>query len=219
MIKGIIVNDNGLITSMIETLHNDRILAFVKVVLLVIGVVIITIAMNAAMKRRNFSVHSPINCAVMVFVSVLMVSVGGMSLWTIKGIIFALILLYAAVQDISTHQVDDFIWIMICILALVGIETFNFKEMILSGLVLFVPQVAISCMSKNGGIGGADIKISTASAILIGSLGGVMGYMHGIIIAIITRMIYCKTKGYSLSEPFALMPFLSMGLVIGYFFS
>lgn len=38
--------------------------------------------------------------------------VGGVSMWTVKGIVLALILLRASVQDLSERKADEFLWVM-----------------------------------------------------------------------------------------------------------
>ena len=81
----------------------------------------------------------------------------------------------------------------------------------------FIPQMAIAMFSKKGGIGGADIKLSTAAALSLGFYGGVIGYMIGLVFAIVFQTIYNKVKKQSNKEAFPLLPFLSTGLMIGYF--
>ena len=67
------------------------------------------------------------------------------------------------------------------------------------------------------GIGGADIKLSTAAALSLGFYGGVIGYMIGLVFAITVQLLTNKAKKRSNNEPFPLLPFLSTGLMIGYF--
>ena len=65
-------------------------------------------------------------------------------------------------------------------------------------------------------IGGADIKISTASVLSLGFFGGVIGYMAGLVFAVIFQTIYRKIKKQSCRNGFPLLPFLSAGLMLGY---
>ena len=143
--------------------------------------------------------------------------VGGFSMWTVKGIVLALILLRASVQDLSEHQADEFLWVMLLILALVNYKEVGVTSMIFGALGVFIPQMAIAMFSKKGGIGGADIKLSTAAALSLGFYGGVIGYMIGLVFAIVFQTIYNKVKKQSNKEAFPLLPFLSTGLMIGYF--
>lgn len=189
-----------------------------KLVLLVIISLGTTVVMNRCMKRRGFRVRAAWNCTVIGGITALLFLTGGMSIWTVKGIVMALILLYASVQDLSTREADDFLWVMLLILAFVGIEAGGVRSMVLGGLVVLIPQLAIAIFTKNGGIGGADIKISTAAAVVLGFHGGVIGYMLGLVFAIVFQMIYNRIKKRSNQAPFPLLPFLSTGLMIGYFF-
>lgn len=189
-----------------------------KLVLLVIISLGTTVVMNRCMKRRGFRVRAAWNCTVIGGITALLFLTGGMSIWTVKGIVMALILLYASVQDLSTHEADDFLWVMLLMLAFVGIEAGGVRSMVVGGLVILIPQLAIAISSKNVGIGGADIKISTAAAVILGFHGGVIGYMLGLVFAIVFQMIYNRIKKRSNQTPFPLLPFLSTGLMIGYFF-
>lgn len=188
-----------------------------KLVLLVIISLGTTAVMNRCMKRRGFRVRATWNCTVIGGITALLFLTGGMSIWTVKGIVMALILLYASVQDLSTHEADDFLWVMLLILAFVGIEAGGVRSMVVGGLVILIPQLAIAISSKNVDIGGADIKISTAAAVILGFHGGVIGYMLGLVFAIVFQMIYNRIKKRSNQTPFPLLPFLSTGLMIGYF--
>ena len=189
-----------------------------KLVLLVIISLGTTVVMNRCMKRRGFRVRAAWNCTVIGGITALLFLTGGMSIWTVKGIVMALILLYASVQDLSTREADDFLWVMLLILAFVGIEAGGVRSMVLGGLVVLIPQLAIAIFTKNGGIGGADIKISTAAAVVLGFHGGVIGYMLGLVFAVVFQMIYNRIKKRSNQTPFPLLPFLSTGLMVGYFF-
>lgn len=129
----------------------------------------------------------------------------------------ALILLYASVQDISTREADDFLWVMLLMLSIINFGDISIWSMILGGLIVFIPQMLIATLSKKGSIGGADIKISSAAAVSLGFYGGVIGYMLGLVFAVIFQMTYNRAKKQSNKEPFPLLPFLSTGLMIGYF--
>lgn len=156
-----------------------------KLVLLVIISLGTTVVMNRCMKRRGFRVRAAWNCTVIGGITALLFLTGGMSIWTVKGIVMALILLYASVQDLSTREADDFLWVMLLIFAFVGIEAGGARSMVVGGLVILIPQLAIAISSKNVDIGGADIKISTAAAVILGFHGGVIGYMLGLVFAIV----------------------------------
>lgn len=193
------------------------IIVIAQFVALLTPTLLATLLSEQAIRKRKFKTNRAVQFLVMSVITAALYAVGGMSMWTVKGIVFALILLYASVQDISTHEADEFLWVMLLILALVNIGEVGIVSVIFGGLVVFVPQMAIVMFAKKGGIGGADIKISTAAALSLGFYGGVIGYMIGLVLAIVFQTIYNKIKKQSNQKPFPLLPFLSTGLVIGYF--
>lgn len=176
-----------------------------------------TTVMNRYMQRRNFKANPSLNCTISIIITAMLYIVGGLSMWTVKGIVMSLILLYASVQDISTREADDFLWVMLLMLSLINFGDISIWSMILGGLIVFIPQMLIATLSKKGSIGGADIKISSAAAVSLGFYGGVIGYMLGLVFAVIFQTTHNRAKKQSNKEPFPLLPFLSTGLMIGYF--
>ena len=173
--------------------------------------------MNYYMDQRGFAFNPYLTYLLLPAIVVALYLVGGFSMWTVKGIVLALILLYASLEDLSEHQADDFLWVMLVILSLVNFGDVSIGSMIFGAIAVFVPQMAIAMFTKKGGIGGADIKLSTAAALSLGFYGGVIGYMIGLVVAIVFQTIYNKVKKQSNKEAFPLLPFLSTGLMIGYF--
>ena len=173
--------------------------------------------MNHYMAQRGFAFNPRLTYLLLFAIVVALYLVGGFSMWAVKGIVLALILLRASVQDLSEHQADEYLWVMLLILALVNIGEVGVTSMVFGAIGVFIPQMVIAMLSKKGGIGGADIKLSTAAALSLGFYGGVIGYMIGLVFAIVFQTIYNKVKKQSNKEAFPLMPFLSTGLMIGYF--
>ena len=184
---------------------------------LVFLTVIVGGLMNYYMDQRGFAFNPYLTYLLLPAIVGALYFVGGFSMWTVKGIVLALILLRASVQDLSEHQADDFLWVMLVILSLVNFGDIGIGSMIFGAIAVFVPQMAIAMFSKKGGIGGADIKLSTAAALSLGFYGGVIGYCIGLIFAITVQLLTNKAKKRSNGEPFPLLPFLSTGLMIGYF--
>ena len=184
---------------------------------LVFLTVIIGGLMNYFMNKNGFAYNPYLTYLLFPAVVIALYLVGGFSMWTVKGIVFSLILLYASVQDLSEHQADDFLWVMLLILSLVNFGEVGVTSMVFGALGVFIPQMAIGMFAKKGGIGGADIKLSTAAALSLGFYGGVIGYMIGLVFAITVQLLTNKAKKRSNNEPFPLLPFLSTGLMIGYF--
>ncbi len=194
---------------------------FISFTLLFAALVFLTIIvgglMNYYMVQRGFVFNPYLTYLLLPTIVVALYLVGGFSMWTVKGIVLALILLYASLQDLSEHQADDFLWVMLVILSFVNFGDVGIGSMIFGAVAVFVPQMAIAMFTKKGGIGGADIKLSTAAALSLGFYGGVIGYCIGLIFAITVQLLSNKAKKRSKDEPFPLLPFLSTGLMIGYF--
>ena len=194
---------------------------FLSFTLLFAALVFLTIIvgglMNYYMVQRGFAFNPYLTYLLLPAIVIALYLVGGFSMWTVKGIVLALILLYASLQDLSTHEADDFLWVMLVILSFVNFGDVGIGSMIFGAVAVFVPQMAIAMFTKKGGIGGADIKLSTAATLSLGFYGGVIGYCIGLIFAITVQLLSNKAKKRSNGEPFPLLPFLSTGLMIGYF--
>ena len=184
---------------------------------LVFFTVIVGGLMNRDMYERGFAYNPRLIYPAILSVGIALYLAGGFTLWTVKGLVMALILLYASVQDISTHEADDFLWVMLVILSLVNLGDVSISSMIFGALAVFVPQTVVTMYIKKGGNGGADIKLSTAAALSLGFYGGAIGYMLGLVFAVVIQTIRNKIKKQPNDQPFPLMPFLSAGLMIGYF--
>lgn len=189
-------------------------LQFAAILLLTLGT---TFLLGRVMKSKGFKVGQTANCLIMTLVTISLFLLGlNDPVWVLRGIVLALILLYASVQDLTFREADDFLWVMILILAIGSIGIVPVWSMLLGAAVVFVPQMAIAMFSKKGGIGGADIKLSTAAALLLGFFPGAIGYVVGLAFAILFTLIYNKIKHRTNQKSFPLIPFLSVGLMIGY---
>ena len=116
----------------------------------------------------------------------------------------------------AKHEVPDFISAMILILAFVGFDIANLPSMLLGAAVVFLPQMAVSILRPKRAIGGADIKISTALAFLLGAEKGIFALLAGMLCGVIVMLIVRKVRKETNREPFALVPFLSFGAMLAY---
>ena len=114
---------------------NQFIFEFLKLSAILVVVACITQIINVVMKKRGFRVNCLSNHLILLLFSTILFLFGGLSVWMVKGIIFAWILLFASVQDLSTREADDFLWVMLLILSLVNFNTGSIVSMLVGALV------------------------------------------------------------------------------------
>lgn len=146
--------------------------------------------------------------------SILLIARYGLSITAIQGLFLLYLLVYASCSDLTTHTVDDWLWLMVVALGLVSCSTIGFGSMLLGAVCVFVPQIAMALLPPHKTLGGADIKLSTALAFLLGGWRGIGAYLIGLVLAVIVMSIYNKYKCRCKKKPFALVPFLSIGAMI-----
>lgn len=126
--------------------------------------------------------------------------------FTVKALTLFLILFYASAKDILYREVPDFVSVMILILAVSDISDTSLGDMVLGFLAVFVPQIAIAMLFPKKAIGGADIKISSCSAFLLGAEKGVLALIIGLAIAVIVMSVMSKLKHQDKNKSFPLVP-------------
>ena len=146
--------------------------------------------------------------------AILLIARYGLSITAIQGLFLLYVLVYASCSDLTTHTVDDWLWLMVVALGLVSCSTIGFGSMLLGAVCVFVPQIAMALLPPHKTLGGADIKLSTALAFLLGGWRGIGAYLIGLVLAVIVMSIYNKYKCRCKKKPFALVPFLSIGAMI-----
>ena len=149
-------------------------------------------------------------------VGLILLLVFGVTLTTVKGMILALLLLYASLSDLKTRRVSDCVSIMIFILSLVGFESANLPSMLIGAMIVFIPQFALAIIRPSRACGGADLKISTAIAFMLGAGKGVFALIVGMLLAVIVMAIYNRVNAKDPKEAFPLVPFLSVGAMLAY---
>ncbi len=184
--------------------------------LIVLSALIAVRILNRAMKDKGFKVNERLNTAVILIVTLALCTFGISIAWIVKGIAFALILLYASVQDRTNREADNCLFVMILLLCLCNASRLSLSSMLGGFGITFVPTLAMTVLCTKG-FGGADIKIAGASGLMLGFAGGAVGYIAGLLFSVIFNLIYNKVKGRDNSNSFPMLPFLSAGLMLGYF--
>ena len=140
----------------------------------------------------------------------------GLSMTAIKGMLFCGILIYASLSDLEKREVPDFVSVMIIIIALVNFNTSDLPSMLIGAAMVFVPQMVIAITRPERSVGGADIKISTAVAFLLGARAGLFALIVGLTLAVVTMLILSRTDNTRKEKGFPLVPFLAVGSMIAY---
>ena len=102
---------------------------------------------------------------------------------------------------------------MIVIAAFIGTDIAALPGMLLSALLVGGIMLITTVITKSQ-IGGADIKLSVASAFLLGIKQGFAGLMLGLIAAIFVNIIKNRKKK---NTGFPLIPYLAAGFMVAYF--
>lgn len=154
------------------------------------------------------------HCISIILVSSLLIAFGW-SIELLKGIILLQILLYASVSDIQTHEVKDFVSVLIFITGFIGVTLSDIPMMLFSCLAIGGVLLICAMVSRNR-LGGADVKLSAACAFLLGFSKSIAGLVIGLFVSVIVNLIIQKQKKLK-NQPFPLVPYLSIGFMLMYF--
>ena len=133
----------------------------------------------------------------------------------IKALILFTLLLLASIRDIKTHEVSDIYSILIGVTALIGISFEQLPGLFLSAAIITIPMFGIA-LFEPGGIGGADIKLTAACGFFLGLQKGLVFIVLGLLLAVLCNLAFKKIFKDQYREPFALVPYLSIGCMVAY---
>ena len=123
-----------------------------------------------------------------------------------KGLLFAFLLVYAAVSDMKRREVDDWVWVSILIVSLVG-SGGSFLGAVITALPFFIAAVF-----PNDRMGGGDFKLMFACGAVLGVWGGIAQIIIGLSLGVLVSGIYCLlTKRNPKETAIPLAPFLCAG--------
>jgi prepilin signal peptidase PulO-like enzyme (type II secretory pathway) len=130
------------------------------------------------------------------------------------------VLMYATWSDLTSHTVDDYVPLLVFALGVASMATVGLSSMLFGAFAVFVPQIVMALIPKCKPLGGADLKLSTALAFLLGWERGIIGFVVGLLIAVIYMAIYNRVKKTETKEEkaFALVPFLSIAAMVLFMF-
>ena len=176
--------------------------------------------LNRMMTAKGFKTNLTVNLIISALIPIALFLRYGASLELVQGIFLMFVLMYAAWSDLTSHTVDDYIPIIIFALGVASMITVGLGSMIFGAFAVFVPQIVMALIPKCKPLGGADLKISTALAFLLGWERGIIGFVAGLLIAVVYMAIYNKVKKNDTKEEkaFALVPFLSIAAMALFMF-
>jgi leader peptidase (prepilin peptidase)/N-methyltransferase len=99
---------------------------------------------------------------------------------------------------------------MILLLALIRID---WIPSILGLLLVPLPFLVVALV-KEGSMGGGDIKLVGACSFYLGFAGGLIGSVFGLVLAILTNMLYLRYKLKEYIGKFVLVPYLGAGYIL-----
>ena len=198
----------------IENVTTTAVLSVLTVILFIGIAVLIGLTLSKIMSSKGFKTNHAAIIGISGVASVLLFARYGLTLTALQGLFLLFVLIYASCSDLTTHTVDDALWLLVFALSLASFESVGIGSMLLGAFCVFIPQIAMALLPPHKTLGGADIKLSTAIAFLLGGWRGIGAYLIGLILAVIVMSIYNKCTNRCKKKPFALVPFLSIGAML-----
>ena len=176
--------------------------------------------LNRMMTAKGFKTNLTVNLILSALIPIALFLRYGASLELVQGIFLMFVLMYATWSDLTSHTVDDYVPIIIFALGVASMTTVGLSSMLFGAFAVFVPQIVMALIPKCKPLGGADLKLSTALAFLLGWERGIIGFVAGLLIAVIYMAIYNRVKKTETKEEkaFALVPFLSIAAMVLFMF-
>ena len=195
---------------------SDVLLLIFKMIMVVAASIVVGLLLNKSMDKKGFVTNKAFTLIASTAMALGPSLRFGMSVYTFQGMFLFFLLLYASMSDLTDRHVANHISISILALSLISVPTVGFTSMLIGGAVSAAIQLGVTALS-GGGYGGADWKISSACAFLLGWQRGLAGMVLGLLIGVIFTLAYNKIKDRDIHEGFALVPFISIGMLAVFF--
>ena len=203
-----------------ENFAAEFIIGILALLAIVGATLLVGCVLNRIMTAKGFKTNLTVNLILSALIPIALFLRYGASLELVQGIFLMFVLMYATWSDLTSHTVDDYVPIIIFALGVASMTTVGLGSMIFGAFAVFVPQIVMALIPKCKPLGGADLKISTALAFLLGWERGIIGFVAGLLIAVVYMAIYNKVKKTDTKEEkaFALVPFLSIAAMALFMF-
>lgn len=216
------IGSSPVVNPIIQTFVAENVIAW-EVVVLILNIVFIAIAslvvgliLNKSMEKQEFVTNKTFTLISSTVLSLVLSLRFGVSVYTFQGLFLFYLLLYASMSDLTNRRVANHLSISIFALSLISIPTVGFTSMLLGGAITAAIQIGVS-MFSSGRYGGADLKIATACAFLLGWQRGLAGLALGLLIGVVFMLIYNKIRKLNNDKGFPLIPFISVGMMTMFF--
>ena len=156
--------------------------------------------MTKVMKSKQFLVSLPVILVLSGIIALALYFRYGWSVRAAQGILLMLVLLYASCSDLTSHTMDDCLWVMVALLGLYSISTVGLPSMLTGAVMVFMPQYLTALLSRKA-LGGADIKLSVALAFLLGWERGLAALIAGLLGAVIVMSIIQTVRKKRKKQP------------------
>ena len=187
-------------------------------VLLWIGVAVgIGWILCKVMNGKRFVCHQPLTLVVSGAMALALYFRFGLTVTAVQGLFLWFTLLYGAMSDLTDHTMPDSVWVTVLALAIPNLVKHGIVSMLAGTVCVMLPQLALAVIPPHRTLGGADIKLSGALAILLGFTGGLAAFLAGLLLAVVTVTArdFVQARLHKRRDcpkkPFALIPFLAVG--------
>ena len=169
------------------------------------------------MNGKRFVCHQPLILALSGAMALALYFRFGLTVTAVQGMFLWFALLYGSMSDLTDHTMPDSVWVIVLALAIPSIMKHGIVSMLAGAFCVMLPQLALAVIPPHRTLGGADIKLSGALAVLLGFTGGLTAFLVGLLMAVltVTTRDFVQTRLHKRRDcpkkPFALIPFLAIG--------
>lgn len=169
------------------------------------------------LKARKVVCHQSLTLALSGAMALALYFRFGLTVTAVQGMFLWFTLLYGAMSDLTDHTMPDSVWVIVLALAIPNLVKHGIVSMLAGVVCVMLPQLALAVIPPHRTLGGADIKLSGALAVLLGFTGGLSAFLAGLLMAVVTVTArdFVQTRLHKRRDcpkkPFALIPFLAVG--------